>query len=474
VRLATATMSPAIVPLVATLALINSVGTLAQAPQAAGLQAASERIAYFYQNPSPTKVAEVLTDLSTLPTDNAAIDPPTVGFLAGAFQKFPNDIDKMISAGLSPHVMGLVAISLKLAGQETRAQSVAGQLKASGAAAPDLSRIPTSLDLVVATGPSEFDLLWGASFATGDPRYCQKILERFAAVADLDDNAPDILAIARAHGTHADNHWIVEKRGVEKARELILVSIALWSLDSNARQHAFVRHAVDNYIATHPTEPASRALAALAQQYGQYDVRKAITLTTTGQGNHSVTVNIEFLNLILGDLMRHAGNYPPHFDPAADRQRAEHDVSGLSSLLDPLSQNFSNNPALLLRIAQVHVVGYNLDIADSVKKVTPAFTTLLKVAPNDPQGNYQYGAFLAATTKDGSAIPHLEKASSLGVQEADYWLGLSYAIAGNKAKAIESLGRYTQHAPADEKAIAMLDAIRHDKFQVKTGKPPSQ
>lgn len=466
--------SPVIVSLVAALAISNSASCLAQAAPGGALQAASETIAYFYESPSPTKVAEVLRDLGTALPDSPAIGPPTIGFLAGAFQRFPNDIDVMIPGGLPPHMMGVVAMSLKLAGQESRAKSLADRLKASGGPAPDLDRIPNSLDNVVASGTSEFDLLWGASFATGDPRYCLKILERFAATADLDDNAPDILAIARTHGTHADNHWIVEKHGAEKARELILVSIALWSLNSNAQQHAFVRRAVDNYIATHSTEPASRALGALAQQYGQYDVRKAVALTTTAQGNHSVSVNVEFLNQILGDLMRHAGTYPPHFDPAADRQRAENDVLGLSSLLDPLQQNFSTNPALLLRIALLHVVGYNLDIADSVQKVNPSFRALLKAVPNNPQGNYQYGAFLAATTRDGSAIPYLENASSLGVPEADYWLGMSYAVAGDKAKAIEHLERYAKHAPSDEKAIAMLDAIRHDRFQVKTGKPSSQ
>jgi predicted Zn-dependent protease len=125
---------------------------------------------------------------------------------------------------------------------------------------------------------------------------------------------------------------------------------------------------------------------------------------------------------------------------------------------------------MLLRLAILHTIGFNLDIPDSFPKAVSTFDKLLSLTPNDPQANYRYGSFLAATTKDGRAIPYLEKARSLDVQGADYWLGLSYAVAGNKAKAIDSLERYTRRAPTDEKAIAMLEAIRNDRFNVKVEK----
>ena len=79
--------------------------------------------------------------------------------------------------------------------------------------------------------------------------------------------------------------------------------------------------------------------------------------------------------------------------------------------------------------------------------------------------------FLAATKRKGEGIPLLEKAKRLGVAEADYWLGLSYQLIGNKAKAIESLESYTKHAPNDQQAAVLLQAIRDDKFEIKMGKP---
>jgi hypothetical protein len=102
--------------------------------------------------------------------------------------------------------------------------------------------VPRNLDAVPAKGSGDFHLLWGASFATGDPRYCLKILQQVATV----------------------DPWIVEKRGNDKARELSEVAVGIWSLNSNARQHQFVRRTIDDYIAAHPTEPVSKLLQSRA------------------------------------------------------------------------------------------------------------------------------------------------------------------------------------------------------------------
>jgi tetratricopeptide (TPR) repeat protein len=181
-------------------------------------------------------------------------------------------------------------------------------------------------------------------------------------------------------------------------------------------------------------------------------------------GKPSVTINVAYLAQVLGDLQRHAGTYPPHFEFADDRQRAEHDVAGLSSLLDPLSGNFSHNPQVQLSLGLLHAIGFNLDIAGSHDKAVTAFSILMELAPNDPQANYQYGAFLAATTRKGEGLSFLEKAKSLGVVNADYWLGWSYVAIGEKTKAIASFENYTKRVPSDQGAAKILDAVRNDKL----------
>jgi len=466
---------PLVVALAVALAAVPDPNILIPAASAEEAATASETdMVYFYRNPSPERVVKLMAYFNTLTQPGKPeSQPPIIGFLAAAFQRYPGDIDKMIPAGLSATMQGIVATSLRLAGQDAKAQSFADHLRASGAEAPDLRYVPTSLDAVAAGGPGEFDLLWGASFASGDPRFAVKILDGFAAVANVDGNADDMVTIAKGYGTGADLHWVVKKRGADQAGKLIAQSSALWALDSNARQHEFIRAAVAQYVAAHREEPASKALLALWQGYGHYDTKRVFSLAETAPGKSSVTVNVIYLSQILDDLVRHAGTYPPHFESADDRQRAEHDVTAISGVLDSLSQNFSHNPSMQLRLALLHAVGHNLDIPGSSEKAVAAFSTLLSLTPDDPQANYQYGAFLAATTRKGEGIPFLEKAKSLGVFGSDYWLGWSYEAVGDKSKAVANLESYTKRVPGDQKAALLLDAVRNDnvKFEERKSSP---
>jgi len=425
-------------------------------------------VEYFYKNPSPDRVAQIIGYFAaTLQPDRPAGQPPVIGFLAAVFQKYPNDLDRMIPADLPLPMLAIVGVSLRIAGRDAQAAAVAGRLEARGAAAPDYSHLPAGLDAMPLAGPTEFDMLWGASFATGDPRYCSRILERFAGVANRDGNAQDMLTIVRGMNAPADLRWVTDKHGPDKARELINVSSALWSLDSNARQHDFVRKVVGDYVDAHPAEPASKALAALAQDYGRYDLKRLLSLAEGPPGKSSVNIDIAYLSRILDDLGRHAGTYPPNFQSAEDRQRAQRDVSALSKAFEPIYANIAGNPQLLLRLALLHVFAHNLDVVGSAEKAVAEFDALLKLTPDDPLANYRYGIFLATTTRGGAAIPYLEKAKSLGVANADYWLGMSYQLAGDKAKAILNLESYTRRVPGDQDARKVLDAVRNGKVDVK-------
>jgi hypothetical protein len=439
----------------------------------AELPALSEAdMTYFYKEPSPAHVAALVTYFDSLrAAERSGTRPPLMGFFAGAFQRYPADIERMIPESLSVQMMGLLAVSLKLAGQQARAEALVKTIKSKDAVAPDLSTVPSSLDAIEPVGPSELDLLWGASFATADPKYPAKILARFARVANTGDYADDLVHVVRNMQSGSDQQWLVDKRGRDATPELLVAATALWALHSNALQHPFVRGVVNDYVAAHPSEPAAKALASLAREYGYYQVAKLVSVTEVAPAKPSVTVNIGFLTQVVDDLGRHAGSYPANFEFAEDRQRAVNDVTTISKMLDPLTDQFANSAPILLRLAVLHTIGFNLDVPDSGQAARADFDKLLSLAPEDPQANFRYGAFLAATTRKGEGIPYLEKASSLGVANADYWLGFSYEAVGNKAKAVENLEAYTKRVPDDVRAAAMLDAIRHDKVEFKTMKP---
>lgn len=144
--------------LIAGAAVIDSSNPIVSTARAAETTSVSDAdMTYFYKNPSPEGVARLMAYFDGI-SDKPDAHPPTIGFLAAAFQRYPSDIDKMIPEGLSPRMLGEVAIALQLAGQGARAQSIVDHLRESGAALPDLRRIPLILDAVTATGPSEFDM----------------------------------------------------------------------------------------------------------------------------------------------------------------------------------------------------------------------------------------------------------------------------------------------------------------------------
>ncbi len=210
---------------------------------------------------------------------------------------------------------------------------------------------------------------------------------------------------------------------------------------------------------------------AQAKEYGQYDVKNLMAVEESTPGKPTAKIDIALLDQMLDDLATHAYRWPVKFDSADDRNRAEHDVVSFSIVLDPLADNFTGSPRMLLRLAMLHAMGHNMDIAGSSDKAVALFTKLLQVAPNDPRANLEFGAFYAKTTKVAEGIPFLEKAKALGAANADYWLGVSYMTLGEKAKALENLESYAKRVPADADVQRMIDAIRNNKVQTKTIQP---
>jgi hypothetical protein len=218
---------------------------------------------YFYRAPSTEAVAKIVKEFSKPPYVNTpASYPPLAGFLAAFFSRHPDSIDAIISVDVDPRVLWSTAIALRLAGQAKRADEVSARMRAAGFKPPNLDSFPASLEMVQARTPADFDLLWGASSATGDPRYCLTILQAFRTYADKDDNASMVVSVEREieKGSSGNLRWVRQKLGDAKTVELVYMASALWGLRSNAAQHEFVKLALLRYIAMHPDEPAARAL----------------------------------------------------------------------------------------------------------------------------------------------------------------------------------------------------------------------
>jgi hypothetical protein len=220
-------------------------------------------LTHFYKQPSAAKAAAFLAGFNR--SDNigkANAHSSVIGFLAVVFRAYPNDIDAIMPGDPAPRLLATAAIALKLAGQDDRARAMAERASDAGLNV-HLDNVPARLDALQVRGPLEFDVLWGATFATGDFRYGQKILARYAEVANVDGNADDMLAIVKARIDNTDLRPLAATRGEDKMRELVIAASALWSLASNAEQHDFVRAAVDAYVKANAATPAAKTLVAL-------------------------------------------------------------------------------------------------------------------------------------------------------------------------------------------------------------------
>src|SRR5450755_2823760 len=144
--------------------------------------------------------------------------------------------------------------------------------------------------------------------------------------------------------------------------------------------------------------------SAYAKEYGNYDVRRILTVTETPSGKRR-GIDIKYLDLMLNDLAAHAINYPPNFDSDQDRQRATRDTGLLSGMLDVLVKEPNPQPEILFRAASVNSFGHNLNIPGSAEKASSIYQRLLAISPDHPRTNFSYGMFLAGTARLRESIP---------------------------------------------------------------------
>lgn len=211
----------------------------------------------------------------------------------------------------------------------------------------------------------------------------------------------------------------------------------------------------------------SFAGVAHAQAYGQYDLKNLRSVRQTLEGE-KYGFDLGYLDRIINDLRRHAGGYPTKFDSPQDKERATQDVRALVAMLDVLIDTPQPDLNIIRRAAYLNSIGHNLDIPGAAAKANDHFRKLLAINPNDPTGNFLYGMFLASSGSSEKAQPFLEKALSLGVLDAHYALGLNYLFLGDKGQALHHFEQYQRNNPNDSELSSLIDAIRSDRFELKS------
>jgi hypothetical protein len=223
----------------------------------------------FYKDPRPERLLGFFDQLHTMPAAQTwEAYPPVAGFYAFVFRRFPDDVEKLIPQAPDAKAAETLAAALRLSGNSAEYERFLPRLAKTGRdlqLAAVFANLPSRLEELQITTPSNLDILWGAAFASGDAKFVVMIIDYFARTANLDEEiARDIVrtVLAMAGGPREIFNELRTRYGVLAARQVVFASSALWAIQSNARQHEFVERVVTTYIDNHPGTLAQKALIA--------------------------------------------------------------------------------------------------------------------------------------------------------------------------------------------------------------------
>jgi hypothetical protein len=246
--------------------LLVPIGAAAQQMQAAP---GDTLLTTFYKDPRPERLVGFLDQLRAMPAAQSwEAYPPVAGFYAFVFRKFPADVEKLMPQAPDAKVAETIAAALRLSGNQAEYEKFQPRLAQTGRdlqLAAVFANLPSRLEELQITTPSNLDILWGAAFASGDEKFVLMIIDYFARTANLDEEvARDITrtVFAMAGGPREIFNELRTRYGVLAARQVVFAASALWAIQSNARQHEFIDRVVVSYIDQHPDTLAQKALVA--------------------------------------------------------------------------------------------------------------------------------------------------------------------------------------------------------------------
>lgn len=227
----------------------------------------SEAITFHYKKP-----ADVVAVLHAY--ERLDIRPePMMGFLAGLFVRNPAVINIIAKTPLQRKGQAIVIQALRLADKTPQALVLAKEWQW-----PPEQIVPIKpvvpLLRIRAESPMTFDTLWAASFATGNPQYVRPIFSYYAEVASEVDVFDVVKIVTLRHRVNKEPLDFLKQKYPEKTlMRVVIASSALWSLESNGRQHQFVAEALKAYEKEQPNSPAIKGLRELRQQMQAFQAK---------------------------------------------------------------------------------------------------------------------------------------------------------------------------------------------------------
>lgn len=222
----------------------------------------SDLLTFYYEAPQPDRLPAWLAGYDA---EDWGAYPPLAGFLAVVFDDDPGEIERLTPAAPSPKMAATIAAALRLSGNAARtAEVMPPNQRFDRKLTAEYHGLPSRLSAIRIVSATHLDILWGASFASGDGRHVRKILDVMAATANRSEAiALDVagVMIAMAGGPPEPLETLRHRYGNDEAYRIVLAATALWALLSNAQQHPFVEAAIGDYLRKHRSSHAGQVLA---------------------------------------------------------------------------------------------------------------------------------------------------------------------------------------------------------------------
>ncbi len=238
-------------------------------PLQAGERNLSREMAFFYRNPRTEILIGVLDRYQGVPSraDWRAY-PAFAGFLAILFRTRADEIEDWLPDRLTAKSATALTAALVLSGNPSALARLKSRLDSAGEdekLRAEFAGLPSRLEDLRIRTTTHLDILWGASFASGDARFPRMILEFFARTANRSEQiALDVTktTIALMGGSSEIYGQLKPRYGDALAFEIIIAATALWSLQSNAREHEFVDKVIAKHLHEFSGTYAAKALTA--------------------------------------------------------------------------------------------------------------------------------------------------------------------------------------------------------------------
>ena len=229
---------------------------------------ATDELFFYYKDPRPERLSELLISVQNQQSPWNAY-PPLAGMMAVILQRHPDQITPLVPLVTDPKAASALIAAARLAGQPAKIEMLRAKFAGIGLDAKlnsELAGLPDRIENLRIASPTHLDILWGASFAEGDGRFVVPIIDYFANAANASEPvAIDIakITIEMMGGPKETIKGLKDKYGEARAVQVVYAATALWAIQSNAHQHAFVKQTVAKYIGDHPDTPATKALSAV-------------------------------------------------------------------------------------------------------------------------------------------------------------------------------------------------------------------